>query len=124
MGRGAVASLSHIYPCMQDQTTQEQVRRLQAWAGIRLTEEVTVSSSGYEMEEAKERHGYDDFLDAANHIKQAEALINKLVQDQKIKKQEEKIALQQHLMNLQKISKNLTNLASGGVKKKEKTLTP
>lgn len=105
-------------------TLEEQARRLQAAAGIRLSEEVTVSSSGVEIEEKRQNpHGYDQMLDAVNKIKEAETLLNSLIEDQKFNERF-KPKFQVYLQQLNNIQAALNNAASGGVKKKEKTLTP
>jgi ubiquinone biosynthesis protein Coq4 len=91
----------------------EQVRALQRTAGIKINEEVTVSSSGVEMEaslEEKQIHGYNELLDAANSARTAEEIINKLIADPKFN-DKFKVKFQSHLNDLKRISKDLTNIS-------------
>lgn len=103
-----------------DEAYAEQVRALQMAAGIRIKEEVTVSSSGVETGdtlEEKEMYGYDGILNAANSIRAAEEAINKLVADPKFNDRFKR-DFQGYSMKLKTMSKDLTNIASPGKSKK------
>ena len=120
-----------------DEAYAEQVRALQMAAGIRIKEEVTVSSSGVEEDydayedgtdpdgkefsdaplEEKEMYGYDGILDAANGIRAAEEAINKLVADPKFNDRFKR-DFQAYSIKLKTMSKDLTNIASPGKSKK------
>ena len=129
-----------------NESYKEQIKALQRAAGIKITEEVTVSSSGVEMEEynayedgtdpdesqeaeapmeekAQLVYGYDQIMNAINSVKSAEENINALVADQKFN-EKHKQKFQVYSQQLNNIQAALNNVASSGAKPKEKTLKP
>lgn len=98
----------------------DQVKSLQKRAGIPVKEEM----AGYKVEErAKPIHGYDNLLNAANSARAARESINALIADRKFN-EKHKAKLQKYLQPLQDVQSELTNIASTGAKKQDKTLKP
>lgn len=114
-----------------NESYKEQIKALQRAAGITVTEEVTVSSSGVEAQEmeppmeekAQLVYGYDQIMNAINSVKSAEENINALVGDQKFN-EKHKQKFQVYSQQLNNIQAALNNVASSGAKPKEKILKP